>query len=50
MNIHILDNPFVLKIKESKVISWSKNTPEEFIEILEKIKQSEDEEIYLREL
>ncbi len=50
MIVHFLDEPFILEIKESKVISWSENTPKVFIEILEKIKSSEDWEIYLREL
>lgn len=41
---------FYLDIKESLVVWYSENTPKYFIEILEKIKKSEDGEIYLREL
>ncbi len=50
MIVHFLEQPFILELKESKIISWTKNTPEEFIKILEKIKESEDNEIFLREL
>ena len=50
MITHFLEEPFILEIKESLVISWSKNTPKNFVEILEKIKQNEDSEIFLREL
>lgn len=49
MLVHYCE-PFTLEIKESLVIFWSDNTPKEFIEILQKIKDSEDNEIYLREL
>lgn len=41
---------FDIIIKESLVIWYSENTPKEFIEILEMIKKSEDNEVYLREL
>lgn len=41
--------PFIIEIKQSKIISWSQNTPLDFIEILEMIKKSEDE-IFVREL
>jgi hypothetical protein len=34
--------PFTLEIKESLVVSWTENTPEEFVEILEMIKKNED--------
>ncbi len=50
MITHFLKEPFTLEIKESLVVSWSENTPKNFVEILEKIKQNEDGEIYLREL
>ena len=50
MIVHFLKEPFILEIKESKIISWSENTPKDFVEILEIIKQNEDSEIYLREL
>ncbi len=50
MLVHFLDELFVLEVKESKIVSWSENTPEIFVEILEKIRENEDWEIYLREL
>jgi len=50
MMMHFLDKPFILEIKESLVVGWSNNTPKEFVEILEMIKENEDWEIYLREL
>jgi hypothetical protein len=50
MLVHFLEKPFILEIKESLVVAWSDNTPQEFVEILEMIKKNEDDEIYLREL
>jgi aminopeptidase len=41
---------FSLEIKESKIISYCEKTPKEFIEILDNIKNSEDNEIMCREL
>ena len=41
---------FDIEIKESKIINYSKNTPKEFIDIIEKIKSSEDWECFVREL
>jgi hypothetical protein len=41
---------FSLEIKESLIVWYSENTPKEFVEILEMIKNSEDSEIYAREL
>ena len=41
---------FTIEIKESRIIDYSKNTPEWFIELLEKIKSSEDWECFVREL
>lgn len=49
MLVHYCE-PFILDIKESLVVSWSSNTPKEFVEILEMIRQNENGEIYLREL
>lgn len=42
--------PFVIGIKKSKIVYCSKNTPKEFLEILEMIKKSEDNEVFVREL
>jgi hypothetical protein len=42
MLMHFLDKPFILEIKESLVVGWSKNTSKEFVEILEMIKENED--------
>ncbi len=50
MLVHFPKEPFKLEIKESKIISWSDNTPKEFVEILEMIKKNEDNEIFVREL
>ena len=41
---------FTVEIKESKIIWCSQNTPEDFIELVEKIKSSEDWECFVREL
>jgi len=41
---------FTIEIKESRIVEYSKNTPNEFIEILEKIKAWEDSECFVREL
>ena len=41
---------FTLEFKESIVVWYSDNTPKEFIEILDKIKASEDNEVFIREL
>lgn len=41
---------FTIEIKESKIIWYSENTPEWFIELVEKIKSSEDWECFVREL
>jgi hypothetical protein len=41
---------FTIEIKESLVVWYSENTPEEFIEIIEKIKSWEDWECFVREL
>ncbi len=42
--------PFTLEIKGSLVVGYWENAPEYFKEIIEKIKKSEDWEVYLREL
>jgi hypothetical protein len=41
---------FSVEIKESKIIWYSENTPSGFIELVEKIKSSEDWECFVREL
>ena len=41
---------FTIEIKESRLVNYSENTPESFIEILEKIKAWEDWEVFVREL
>ena len=41
---------FTIEIKESMIINYSENTPKEFIELVEKIKYSEDWECFVREL
>jgi len=41
---------FTIEIKESRLIWYSENTPEEFIEIVGKIKAWEDWECFVREL
>ena len=41
---------FTLNIKESLITWYSENTPKWFLEILEKIKKSEDNEVFIREL
>ena len=40
--------PFYLEIQFGKIIEWDKTTPKSFIEVLEKVKQSED--LVIREL
>ena len=44
------DESFNITIKESLIVWYCENTPQEFIEILEMIKKSEDGEVYMREL
>ncbi|MDQ7009976.1 MAG: hypothetical protein Q9M94_06825, partial [Candidatus Gracilibacteria bacterium] len=41
---------FTVEIKESKIIGYSDNTPKDFIELVDKIKSSEDGECFVREL
>ena len=41
---------FTIEIKESRIVSYSENTPADFIELVEKIKLSEDWECFVREL
>ena len=41
---------FTVEIKESRIVWYSENTPEWFIELVEKIKSSEDWECFVREL
>lgn len=41
---------FTIEIKESIITWYSKNSPKAFIELLDKIKNSEDGEVYIREL
>ena len=42
--------PFEIEIKESLIISYWDNTPQDFIDLLDMIKNSEDGEVYVREL
>jgi len=41
---------FTVEIKESRIVWYSENTPKWFIELVEKIKSSEDWECFVREL
>lgn len=41
---------FIIEIKESIVVWYSENTPKDFIDILDKIKASENWEVFVREL
>lgn len=41
---------FTIEIEKSRIVNYSKNTPEWFIELVEKIKSSEDWECFVREL
>lgn len=43
-------DPFEIEIKESLIVSYSWNTPKDFIDLLDMIKKSEDWVVYVREL
>ncbi len=45
-----LEKPFVIKIEKSMIVSVSENTPKSFLDLLEKIKKSENNEVMIREL
>jgi hypothetical protein len=48
--IRKVDKPFKIQINKSLVTTNDPNTPKEFIELLELIKKSENNEVMLREL
>jgi len=48
--IRKVETPFIIKIKNSIISCNDKNAPKEFIELLDLIKKSEDNEVLLREL
>jgi hypothetical protein len=48
--IYEASKPFKIKIQNSIVTCDDENAPKEFIELLDLIKASEDNEVFLREL